>query len=167
MNRGSQKQSGAGQPARACRGFTLIEILLVILILGIITAVTFPILSHSIRGNRIRLATRQVVMAGRYARSMAVLQQKDLTLGFDLGARTLTVAGKDDRAVLLSRKLDEVAIESLELADDHQVLTEGSGLVTYRNNGVCTPYTVRLKDASGRQVSVVVDALSSVETEER
>ena len=65
-------------------GFTLIELLLVLVIMGIIAAVTVPSVARSMRGNRLRSAARTVVMAGRYARSMAVLHQHEMKVSFDL-----------------------------------------------------------------------------------
>jgi type II secretory pathway pseudopilin PulG len=52
-------------------------------IVGIVTAVTIPNIAKSIRGNRLRTAARTVVMAGRYARSMAVLRQQDMAILFE------------------------------------------------------------------------------------
>lgn len=72
--------------------FTLVELLLVLAIIGIVTAITMPSLVKSIRGNRLRTATRTVVMAGRYARSMAVLKQKPMVITFDLNSHALSVA---------------------------------------------------------------------------
>lgn len=63
-------------------GFTLVEVLLVLAIIGIITAVTAPTFVRSIRGNRLQAGARAVVMAGKYCRSMAVLQQKSFVLSF-------------------------------------------------------------------------------------
>jgi prepilin-type N-terminal cleavage/methylation domain-containing protein len=80
---------------RTAKGFTLIELLLVISIIAIISAVTLPSLVGSMRGNRLRMAARSVVMAGRYARSMAVMKQTDMALRFDLDAGKVTVAGAD------------------------------------------------------------------------
>jgi len=60
-------------------------------IIGVVTMVTVPSFVRSIRGNRLRAAARNVVMAGRYARSMALLEQRDMLLGLDLEAGKVTV----------------------------------------------------------------------------
>ena len=65
-------------------GFSLVELLLVVAIIGFVTAIVMPNFVSSIKGNRLRSATRTVVSAGRYARSQAVLQQRDMALVFDL-----------------------------------------------------------------------------------
>ncbi len=73
-------------------GFTLVEVLLVLAIMAIVTVIAMPTMVHSIRGNRLRTAARTVAMAGRYARSMALLQQREMALTFDLDKATLTIA---------------------------------------------------------------------------
>jgi len=141
------------------RAFTIIELLLVIVIIGIITAITIPNFIKSIRGNRLRAAGRTVVSAGRYARSMAVLQQRAVDLRFDLEAHTITVLD-------MKRRLDRVRVAVVELgADEEDARREGQCVVRYGRNGTCTPYTVRLLDDRDEQLTVRVDALSSVETE--
>ncbi|MFC1497387.1 Tfp pilus assembly protein FimT/FimU [Verrucomicrobiota bacterium] len=72
-------------------GFTLIELMLVLMILGFVAAVTVPMLSGSIGKNRLRTASGTVVTAGRYARSMAVLRQQDVALIFDIDSGTVSV----------------------------------------------------------------------------
>ena len=71
--------------------FTLIELLLVVAIIAVMTAVTLPSFVQSIRGRRLQVATRTVVMAGRYARSMAVMSQQEYALRFDLDEARITV----------------------------------------------------------------------------
>lgn len=91
---GDQDQDGrVGGPARSCRrGFSLVEMILVLVVIGIVAAVTLPTLARSIRGSRLRTATRSIVMAGRYARSMAVMKQSQMEVRFDLDAEKITVA---------------------------------------------------------------------------
>ena len=79
------------QARRPGRGFTLIEVLLVLVIVGITTAILLPSFGRSVRGNRLRAAARTVVMAGRYARSMAVLNQREMLVHFDLGQGRVAV----------------------------------------------------------------------------
>ncbi len=73
------------------RAFSLIELMLVMAIIAIVTAVTVPQLVQSMRGNRLRLAARQIVTAGRYARSMALLEQTELAVVFDVAAGSVRV----------------------------------------------------------------------------
>jgi prepilin-type N-terminal cleavage/methylation domain-containing protein len=81
---------GAG--GRLRRAFTLIELLLVVAIIAVVTAVTMPSLVRSIHGNRLRAAARTVATAGRYARSMALLTQREMRLRFDLDESRVSVA---------------------------------------------------------------------------
>jgi Tfp pilus assembly protein FimT len=172
-------------------------VLLVLVIIGIVTAIVLPTFVRSIHGNRLRTAVRSVVMAGRYARSMAVLKQRELVLTFNLDDGVLkvediviTVPGgatarrqEDDmetpgeevsgeeapdygvasRTELLSRKLDQVFIRSVEIED--AVITEGTASIIYSNNGRCTPYVVQVEDVEGNRSVIEVDALSSAKTE--
>jgi len=168
--------------------FTLVEILMVLAILGIITLVTMPSIVKSIRGNRLRVAANTVVRAGRYARSMAILGNREMILSFDISTATISVAPyrstpppsrttspeplpqesatptppPSSPSFNITRQLDAVRIESVEL--EHQDIRNSRTLaVLYRSNGRCTPYEVRLTDEFGSSMRITVDALSSAE----
>ncbi len=174
-------------------GFTLIEMLLVLVLIGIISAITIPQFVNSMRGNRLRVGVRAVVMSGRYARSMAVMKQTDILLTFNIDEGTITVdevsvtdaAVKDlmsdesddfddeeseapqpviKRTELLSRKLDQVSFEYVEI--DGDIISSSSCTVVYSSNGRCSPYTVKVSDDQGKSVEVEVDALSAATTED-
>lgn len=175
-------------------GYTLIELLLVVVIMGVIVAITVPVF-RSLGGNRLSSAARSVVSVGRYARSMAVLKQLPMRVQFNLAAGVISVEPMHVRGaptdagvqhdtplgegspptshtrpatswgeVQLSRQLDRVRIDYVEAADGERY-TDGTAVVVYRSNGTCTPYRVVLSEEDGATLEVRVDALSSVALE--
>jgi prepilin-type N-terminal cleavage/methylation domain-containing protein len=71
-------------PFNRNKGFTLVELLLVVAILSIVSMVVIPSMARSIKGSRMQVATRTVISAGKYARCMAVLKQKEMALVFNI-----------------------------------------------------------------------------------
>lgn len=72
-------------------GFTLMEIVLVIVILAVASAVAVPTFARSFRGAKLRNSTRTVLMAHRSAQSKAVLGQSYLAILFDERKNTVEV----------------------------------------------------------------------------
>jgi type II secretory pathway pseudopilin PulG len=69
-----------------------VEILMVLAIMGIMTIVAMPSLMKSIRGNRLRVGTRTVVMAANYARTSAILRNQEMKLTLDKENNLVSVA---------------------------------------------------------------------------
>ena len=177
----------SNETPRRRHAFTLVEVLLVLAIIGILTLISMPYLVKSIRGNRLRVGTATVVQAGRYARSMALLGQREMRLVFDISQSSIRVepryeqttvpdtteedaAGTNETVVRfppvlnVTRTLDAVRIDFVEV--EHQSReTTGAVVVIYRSNGRCTPYAVRIVDEFGSATLTRVDALSGPETE--
>ena len=71
---------------------------MVLAIIGISTVIAMPSLVRSIRGNRLRVGARVVVMAGNYARTTAILRNQEMKLTLDKSTSTVTVEPLRDMA---------------------------------------------------------------------
>lgn len=81
-------------PRARARGFTLVELMAVIVLLAIaLTAVTFSF-SKSLQSAKIRGASRDLVAALRYTRGQAIVKGKQAVLLLDLDNNSYTAPGK-------------------------------------------------------------------------
>jgi type II secretion system protein H len=76
-------------------GFTLVELLIVIVILGVMAALVGQNFNVGSDSTRVRTATRGVLQMSRYARTMALLHQTPVTLTFTTSGK-LSVQGAGD-----------------------------------------------------------------------
>jgi len=76
------------RPRRAARGYTLIELMVVITIMGIIAGVAIPKVIGSLYSGKQRSEAFQLLTAIRYAQGMAALQRAPYRLHFDLDTQS-------------------------------------------------------------------------------
>ncbi len=67
-------------PARHRAGFTLIEVILVVVISLILLGVSLPHFAQAYKGTKLRIAARTVNRMARYARGMAIMRETTMTV---------------------------------------------------------------------------------------
>lgn len=141
------------------RGFTLIEIMLVVVIILIATGIAVPRLSGSSGSARMKDAVRSTVRVARYARSMAILKQTDCTLSFATNRISLTTAGSTNDvktntvvSLLAQRRLaDKIRIAEFEnLAND----TLEKFTAVFYSSGMNDGFDLTLEDDDNRRVEI-------------
>ena len=76
-------------------GFTLLEVLLVVVILGILAAAVAPAVGGMLSGGSLRTGARELAGLGRFAHSMALLNQTPVDLVVDLDSGKVSVVARE------------------------------------------------------------------------
>ena len=123
------REEGKPLPANGAReaflsGFTLIEMMLIVVIMLLASALAIPSFVRSYRGAKLRTAARTVVMVHRHARSMAVLGQKEVGVLFDIAQQHLEVVSigtetsAGDKSKFLEQSADRAADSAIQAGKD-------------------------------------------------
>lgn len=144
--------------SRGEKGFTLLELLLVLLIISLTSAVVYVSVGISERKALLRDTARRIFITLRYAKEMAVMQRK--VMGF--------VVEDDGRSYSIIQINDDER-------GDYQLVRKGrvrrgvviAGMdIVFYPLGNSTGGTVTVIDNEGRRISIVVDdTTGSIEVE--
>ena len=99
---------------RRARGFSLIELIVVLVITGLLLALVPPMLSKGMGVARFNSAVRETVAGLRLARSEAVLRGEPVAFEVDLASRRMGVPGLDRERSLP----DGVEVTATSAADE-------------------------------------------------
>jgi len=124
-------------PRSRLAGFSLIELMVVMLLVSLLFAVVGVSVSRSVRGAEIRNASRDIVAGIRHTRGQAIIQRQQQVFHVDADAKTWTAAGK--AAVALPEGLD------ITLNTARSELTgENAGGIRFYPDGAATGGSVEL-----------------------
>jgi len=164
-------------------GFTLLEILLVVLVIGIIAGAFLPVAMDSVEGVRLRAATRDVIALNRYARARAILDQRPVAVLYDRGGGLLELLQLPPQDIPLGLMLDTPAARLLDDADleaegvrslrrrqlaSFVSVREVSGaeqqddtwFVIYTPAGMTDPHSIVLEDNRGDRLRISVNGMT-------
>jgi len=123
--------STGANAARQARGFTLVEIVVVIALIGLIFAVISVSIGAGLDGAKVRAASRDLAAALRYTRTQAIVKRESQALILDVDARSYTAPGK--QAVQLPKQM---SMKMLTAASEQ--VDEGVGRIRFFADGSST-----------------------------
>lgn len=122
---------------RAARGFTLIEIIVVVALIAVLTGVIAAVISGGLGSAKIRAASKDLVAALRSTRATAVVKRESQVLVLDVERRAYKAPGRD--WVELPKDMEM----SMVTAADEQ-LDEGQGQIRFFPDGSSTGGNIEL-----------------------
>jgi general secretion pathway protein H len=131
-------------------GFTLLEILVVLAILGLAIALAVPVISRAMPSLELKTTARSVAAALREARGLAIADNREVVVTVDLDNRLLST-GSGGKAVGLGRHLGISLYTAAE-----ELIDAGAGSIRFFPDGTSTGGRVRVFLAD-RKYDVVVN----------
>jgi general secretion pathway protein H len=146
--------SPAGDRRRA--GFTLFELLIVLVILGLALAVAVPLFARALPGLELKSSARTVAATLREARSLAIADNREIAVAVDIDTRTIDLAG-------LRRETLDAGIDLRLFTAAEELIDRGAGRIRFYPDGTSTGGRVRLL-ATGRLYDVDIDWITGAVT---
>jgi len=148
---------GFAEKARG-RGFTLLELLMVVMVLGFVMVLSYPSLTQGSAALRLRATGRDVLNTFRRAREKAVTEQTGMEVAIDRGKQTLLlrdIFGKDNGVYTL---LQDVKIRRMVLAGTE--IRENIMTVRFSPNGSSDRAEVLLESKRNSFLRVITDPIT-------
>lgn len=131
----------AQAPARAARGFSLIELVAVLALVAIVvTALAFS-LTRGLQATKVRAASRDLAAAMRYTRGQAIIKREERALEVDVENKSYTAPGK--APVKLPEEMDLTLLTARS-----ELSTDMAGRIRFFPDGSSTGGIVRLNSGS-------------------
>ena len=160
-------------PRGSARGVTFLEIMVVLVVLGVLAAVTAPNFTGSHERNKLKAATRELALLAKYARQQAVLRNTRTEIYVDVQEhkywldltppdmpRRIRSSRRDRRGNMeadhfLDKRQGRIQFLSATSAADEELEPDVSRIQFHRN-GSASAATVVIVDQKERQMTVEI-----------
>ena len=146
-----------GSEARSKPGFSLLELLVVLILVALAVGVVMPSFSRGLRGLELETAGRDLITRMRHARSQAITKQKVFRIIL------LQEEGEDVPDSYIFADEFEQEIRKLFLPEGVSILTEEQEFpvrISFYANGRSSGALFTLRRETGRQIKIRVDPIT-------
>ena len=141
--------SSANSPARV-RGFTLLELMVVIVIIGVMTGVIVAEMRGTFEDALLRASARKLMDAANVANARAVARNEAHILTLDLANHRYSV--RRDQQTALEGELDErvrIELRDLEMETAEAEEPRERNVIRFLPDGTADPIEILLRDRAG------------------
>jgi general secretion pathway protein H len=138
-------------------GFTLIEVLVVLVLMAALTAVAAPSIGRGLGAIELQTTARRIAATLRLARMKAVREQRVFLVGFDLERNEVELTREDLSFRRIFELPESVKIQKVtRIGDD--AMSDVRVTCVFVPNGLSESFEVWLRNNRGRELKVVQDS---------
>jgi prepilin-type N-terminal cleavage/methylation domain-containing protein len=148
---------------RASKGFTLIELIVVIALISLMLAFAFPRFGETLQVDEMRKAALWILSEASRLKEDAVRDNRDYVLHFNMDTRKIWVS---DATMTEERRLKErragfdlprsIRITDVETPYGNRVRT-GQAKILFSRKGYSNKALIHLENRNGRKVSILIE----------
>ena len=158
---------------RKNEGFTLIELTVVIILLGLLITFTIPRFQDSVLTDTLETSARRIISLIYSIRSDAIRENRDYVLKFDLASGSYWVESLDlsdlDKSFAKENAKSlpyDVGIKDITIVGENNGLADEPG-VHFNRKGYIEPSLIRLGSNKGKELTIILRPfLSKIEVVE-
>ena len=146
-----------GSEARSKKGFSLLELIVVLMLLGLAVGVVMPSFSRGLKGLELETAGRDLITRMRHARSQAIAKQKVF--------RIILIKNEEENVpdyYIFANEFEQ-EIRKVSLPEGVSIQTEEQAFpvrISFYANGRSSGALFTLKRETGRQMKISVDPIT-------
>jgi type II secretion system protein H len=145
------------------KGFTLLELILVLLLMGLIAGLTLPFVASTLDRLKLQSEVRQIASALQFTRSEAISKKTLFTFNFDIDKNYYWLAMPKQDEVTQSKSID-ATVRILDYQRTDETLTEGSFMILFYPRGNSSGGTLRFKSINDKDeeniYAVIIDPIT-------